>query len=89
MGQMKSLIEAVDGLDMLDEDSTIYASAPWTENSEVIVAPEPQSGGLSKRAEDLGFSYFLEVSVAREFLKGWISNLGRIPNATEKAARLI
>ena len=86
---MTSLIETVAELDALDDESTIYASEPWTENSKVIVALEPQSGGLPKSVEELGLKYFLEVFVAKEFLEGWISELGRTPNTAEQTARLI
>ena len=61
---MTSLIETVAALDALDDESTIYASEPWTENSKVIVTPEPQSGGLPENVEELGLKYFLEVFVA-------------------------
>jgi hypothetical protein len=86
---MTSLIEIIDELDAHNDEGTIYASEPWTENSKVIVAAEPRSGDLPKSVEDLGLKYFLEVSVAKEFLEGWISNLGRVPSTAEKTQRLI
>ena len=89
MGQITSLIEAVVRLDTLDEEKTNHASEPWTGNSKVILALEPSSGGLPKGVEDLGLKYFLGVTVAKEFLEGWMSNQGKVPVTAERTARLI
>lgn len=86
---MMKLIEVIQNLDSLDGESTIYAAEPWTENSEAIVAREPESGGLPTEAEKLGLKYFLEVFIARDFLEGWMSNLDAQPTLQEKCARLI
>lgn len=83
------LIEAVRDLDSLDEERTIYAAEPWTENSKVVVAPEPESGGLPAEAEKHGLKYFLEVFIARDFLDGWKANLSKKPTLQEQCARLI
>jgi hypothetical protein len=89
MGPTMKLIEAIRDLDDFNPESTIYASQPWTENSETIMAHEPDSGGLPAEAERLGLRYFLEVFVAREFVEGWIANLDVPPSPHEKCARLI
>jgi RHS repeat-associated protein len=89
LGAMMKLIEAIRSLDALDEESTMYAAEPWTENSEAIVAREPESGGLPADAEKLGPKYFLEVFIARDFLEGWMSNLDAQPTLQQKRARLI
>jgi hypothetical protein len=89
MGEMMKLIEAIGNLDTLDNESTIYAAKPWTEDSNVIVAREPESGGVPPEAERLGLKYFLEVFVAREFLEGWPGNLDAQPTLQEKCARVI
>ena len=70
-----TLVEAVAALDSLDEESTIYASRPWGSDSDVIVAHEPDSGGLPLDAQRLGLTYFLEVFIARQFLEGWMANV--------------
>ena len=88
-GATMTLVDAVSQLDSLDGESTIYASEPWTVRSKVIVAREPELGGLPKDAEDMDLKYFLEVFVAREFRDGWIANLEEPPNTAEKTARLI
>ena len=89
MGEMMSLIEAVHELDSFDQESTIYASEPWSKDSRVLVALESNSSGLADRVEELRLKYFLEVFIAQEFLQGWISNLERVPGTEEKTERLI
>lgn len=84
-----TLIEVIENLGTLDEESTIYAGEPWTEISTVIVAQEPSDGGLPQDAEMLGLKYFLEVSIARDFLEDWVSSLETEPSLSEKCARLI
>ena len=84
-----TLIEAIQNLEPLDNESTIYAAQPWTESSAALVAPEPASGGRPAEAEKLGLEYFLEVFLAREVLEGWMTNLDAQPTLQEKCARLI
>lgn len=83
------LIEAVEQLDALDQESTIYASEPWTSESNALVALEPSDGGLPPAAEAVGLKYFLEVFIAREFIEGWLASLGAEPTLREKCSRLI
>lgn len=89
MGETMKLIEVVRDLASLDEASTIYASEPWTPDSEVVVTPEPASGGLPEEAKRLGLKYFLEVFIARDFIEGWTANLDKEPTLQEKCARMI
>ena len=42
MGQIVKLAEVVERLAELDGEDTIYASEPWTEASDAIVAPDPE-----------------------------------------------
>ncbi len=83
------LIEAIRVLDALDEEGTIYAAEPWTENSEAIVAREPETGGLPAEAKRLGLSYFLEVFIASEVIEDWTANLDTQPTLQQKCARVI
>lgn len=89
MGQVTTLVEIVNSCDGLSEVDTIYAREPWTEQSVAIVATEPSSGGLPEDAKNLGLRYFLEVSVANEFLVDWSQSLKREPTLKEKCQRLI
>jgi len=73
---------------LLDEDEVICAVKPFTEGSSAITIPHPASGRISD-IERAGFSYFLEVSVAREFIEGWLSNKSLLPSIEEQCARLI
>jgi hypothetical protein len=72
-----TLFEVVDRLDDLDETNdllTIYAVEPWRPESEAVVADQPEDGNTSvtfKAASGADASYFLEVFVAKEFLRDW------------------
>lgn len=65
------LSEGINNLGGFPLDATIYVSEPWTENSETVVAIEPESGGPPERAKASNCKYFLEVAIAREFLDDW------------------
>jgi hypothetical protein len=83
------LIEAIRDLDPLDDETTIYAAEPWTENSEAIVIRGLDSGRLPADAEKLGLNYLLEVFIAREVLEDLESFLGAPPTLQQKVARVI
>jgi hypothetical protein len=72
----------------LTEEGVICGAWPFTEKSEAIVVRRPESGRVAE-IEKPGFKYFLEVSVAREFREGWLSNVVKEPTIQEKCARLI
>lgn len=84
-----TLLEAILGVDSLDDGSTIYAAEPWTDHSEVVIASEPESGGRPAEAQGLGLKYFLEVFVARDVLEGRAASLGTMPTPQEQCAVLI
>jgi hypothetical protein len=84
-----TLLDAVSRLDSFDKTNTIYVAEPWTAASQVIVASEPDSGGVPEEARKLGLKYFLEVFVACEFFEGWIANKKYGHTVHEKCARLI
>ncbi|PTB88924.1 hypothetical protein C9928_05210 [Pseudidiomarina aestuarii] len=73
----------------LDENLTIYVKAPWSFSSDAIVEVEPVDGLVPPHAKHLGFEYFLEVFIARDFLEGWIGSLGIRPTNRELTERLI
>lgn len=89
MGQVTTLMEIVDSCNGLNAVDTIYAQEPWTEQSVAVVATEPSSGDLPEDAKRLGMRYFLELSVANEFLVDWCQSLKREPTLKEKCQRLI
>lgn len=86
---MMTLAEAIRDLEALDDDSTIYAAAPWTAESRCVVAREPDDGRVPREAQRHGLTYFLEVSIARDFADGWASSLGQEPTPAQKCNRLI
>lgn len=89
MGSVKTLIEIIGELKTLDENSTIYAAQPWNKNSRAIIALEPESGELPENARKLGLNYFLEVSIAKDFLEEWMKNLNVKPTLEQQCERLI
>jgi hypothetical protein len=89
MGKIMKLIDVILEIDSLNGESTIYAAMPWTESSQAIVAKDPDKGGLPVEVDHLGLKYFIEVSIARDFLDGWIANLEKKPTPPQQCARLI
>lgn len=89
MGTTITLLKVIQELDTLDKDNTIYVAKPWTENSIVMVLPEPEVGGAPQEADELRLKYFIKVSVARKFLTDWEANLNKTPTIHEKCERLI
>jgi hypothetical protein len=83
-----TLQETVRDLASLDEEAVICAAEPFTGASEAIVVPLPVAG-QGEQIEKPGFKYFLEVSVAREFIEGWRAHLEKEPTIEEKCTRLI
>ncbi|HEX8814601.1 MAG TPA: hypothetical protein VF753_03795 [Terriglobales bacterium] len=88
MGKITKLIDIVRNLDCFDELQTIYALEPWTAESTAIVAMEPDAG-YPTQALQLSLKYFLEVSVAKEFLNDWIDSLEERPTIEEQCAVVI
>lgn len=89
MGQVGRLIDLVAKLSEFDEYDTIYAAEPWTEDSDAMVATEPESGGLPLEASEAGMTYFLEIFISREVIEGWLASLTEKPNLSETCQRLI
>jgi hypothetical protein len=85
-----ALEQQQEGADDADTYATIYASEPWSAESRAIVlenqtdTTEPPS-----EAKAIGCTYFLEVFIAEDFLRGFRETLGREPTAAEKCERLI
>jgi hypothetical protein len=92
MGQIVKLIKLIERLAELDDEDTIYACDPWTEDSDAMVAledPESVDFGVPSEAAEAGMKYFLEVSIAREVVEGWIPYLDEKPTLTEICQRVI
>ena len=92
--QVTNILEIVQRLDSFDDEATIYAVEPWTDQSAAIIAYEPDEGGVPAEAAALGMSYFIGVYTASEFLEGFvrygdISGPGTPPYDWLKCARLI
>jgi hypothetical protein len=82
-----TLGEIIRDLEQQETEATIYAAKPWAEESQAVVAFEPDEGGIPAGAKNL--SYFLEVFVARDFLEDWEPALESPPTLQERCARLV
>ena len=91
MGQIVKLVKLVERLAELDNEDTIYACEPWTEDSDAMVAPdpEPEQGRIPLEAAEAGMKYFLEVFIAREVVEGWTASLDEKPTLAAICQRLI
>jgi len=89
MGQVGRLIEIVERLSEFDEDDTIYASEPWTEDSDAMVATGPDTGRLPPAAIEAGLEYFLEIDISREVIEGWLASIKEKPSLAAVCQRLI
>ena len=84
------LIDLVAQLPALDEMQTIYAKEPWNESCEAVIAPEDEGGArVPPVLQASGFSYFLEVDIAQQFLHDWFESTSISPSESESCARLI
>jgi hypothetical protein len=72
----------------LDANMTIYVCEPWLVDSEALVAPEPDEGGVPGEAAARHMTYYLEVQIAQDFLRDWSASQGRPPSLEEQCARL-
>jgi hypothetical protein len=69
-----TLRDIVQKLKQADHKATIYAVKPWNIHSEAMIALEPEEGGLPSEAKTKGMEYFLEISVAQDFMEEWIKS---------------
>ncbi len=79
----------VSALASFDEEHTIYVAEPWSNDAVAVVAAEPAAGGLPTEAQNVPPTYFLEVSIAKEFLDGWTASESPTPSIDAACARLI
>jgi hypothetical protein len=74
---MKKLSEVISDIHVLDDELTIYARPEWTGSSFALVEREPHEGGVPPEAVAQGMTYFLEVSIAKEFINDLLAVGGR------------
>jgi hypothetical protein len=67
-GKEMNLAEALNQVEDLDDDLVIFAKKPWSFHSDAIVGLLDDDFKPPKKITDLGFSYFLEIAVAKEVL---------------------
>ena len=89
MVKIEKLGSLLQKLRRLDRDATIYATEPWTENSDAILARAPDGGGLPETASKYKMRYFLEVGIAADFMEDLPSSLQEQTSASLLNRRLI
>lgn len=85
-GTMK-LLDVVRGLAGNDSELTIYVRHPWTPSADAHLAAEGSSE--ENRLKQQGYRYFIEVSIATEFLNGWRAQLKTPADDRAACERLI
>lgn len=81
------LIETIRLLATLDSDATIYATHPWSTTSDAGVAVEGTDEERKLKTE--GLRYFLEVSIAQDFLSDWKKTRQHPPTDEQCCKRLV
>ncbi|QND55613.1 hypothetical protein [Mesorhizobium huakuii] len=89
MGKVGRLIEIVERLSEFDEYDTIYASEPWTEDPDAMVATGLDTGRSPPEAVEAGLEYFLEIHISREVIEGWLASIEEKPSLSAVCQRLI
>ena len=79
---MRSTLLAVTAhLAELNPDETIYAIAPWNPQSHAALATEPAGSIVPIDLAADGYSYFIEVFIAQEFVDGLRRSNSKMSNA--------
>jgi hypothetical protein len=92
MGQIVKLLKLVERLAELDDEDTIYACEPWTEDSDAMVLRDDEESlavWVPPEAAEAGMEYFLDVITAREVFEGWTASLHEKPTLAATCQRLI
>lgn len=63
-----TLLDIIRNISAYQPDWTIYAKKPWSETSAALVLPESDFKTIPSEAAEKGMEYFLEISVANDFL---------------------
>lgn len=86
---MNSLLTIVQHINEYSPEETIYAAEPWRLGSDAIVALETPQGGPPEEVTRLNLKYFLEISIAQDFLKDWLVGTNEFQTDEQICDRLI
>jgi hypothetical protein len=84
-----TISDIIHNLEDLNSERTIYARQPWSPNSLALVVEEPADGKLPEEAISGGLVYFIEISIAQEFLEDWTNSQSTEPSHEARCSRLI
>lgn len=83
-----NLIDLIDRIDNVDEDSIIFLQDMSDYKSNIILSyPEDGDNGV-KLVDGSKYYYLLEVFLAKEFVSEWIASLDYSPSQDQIAKRL-
>ncbi|MXS71925.1 hypothetical protein GSF70_11930 [Flavobacteriaceae bacterium W22] len=83
-----NLIDLINGINDVDEDSIIFMENINDYKSEIILSyPEDGDNGI-KIERGKKFNYLIEIFLAKEFIEDWINSLNYTPSKDEIAKRL-
>lgn len=88
MGEITTLLQIIDGLHGSDDDATIYAIEPWRKDSPALLVSE-ESHEPFKVVGGTKYTYFLEVSLSKQFLSEYTTHAEQSPSLEQKCERLI
>lgn len=83
------LEDVISNLDKLDDELVIFLHDKIDIDSDVSLFDNKIAGGRTKFIKDeIEYHYLIEVSIAKEVVEGWVTNIGRRPTDKEIAQRV-
>ena len=78
-----TVIEVINKLNTLPEETFICAKRPWARDAEAVLVPFPEDLRIPEEVKSQGYEYFLEVSTANEILEGFLSRKPSLEQITD------
>jgi hypothetical protein len=86
---MTTLLDLTKHIEDLDDQAVLFVKEPWSPTSEAALYRLGDDYAIPPEPQQMGFKYFIEVDIAKEFISGWLQNLNSTPSAEETCGRLI
>ena len=78
-----TLAEAIELLEALDADATIYAAKPWSADARAVVAVGPEDGSVPKEAAGIDYSSEADVALEAATVRGAGTRFERVVHYAE------
>jgi hypothetical protein len=82
------LIDLIDDIENVDDESIIFQEDKGSLNSDVILSYAEEGDGGVKNEGGKKYYYLIEIFLAKEFINDWVSSLDYTPSSAEIARRL-